>query len=193
MSTDKRERILKAAVKVFARDGFFLAKVEEIAKAADVATGTIYLYFENKDDLMISIFEEEMVPIIENMQRELSNYESAMDKLRVFIHQHLTLVQDKPDMAQLMQVELRQSSRFLHGYEGTRFKEYLAIIGDIIKLGQNQKEFRDDINPSIFKQVIFGAVDQIATNWTLSKTKRINLSASAEQITSIFIKGAKRN
>jgi TetR/AcrR family transcriptional regulator, fatty acid metabolism regulator protein len=193
MSADKRERILKAAVKVFARDGFFLAKVEEIARSADVATGTIYLYFENKDDLMISIFEEEMVPIIENMQKELSNHDSAAEKLRVFIHQHLNLVQDQPDMAQLMQVELRQSSRFLHGYEGTRFKEYLAIIGEIIKQGQTQKEFREDVNPSIFKQVVFGAVDQIATNWTLSKTKRINLSSSADQISSIILKGVKRN
>ncbi|HPI74221.1 MAG TPA: TetR/AcrR family transcriptional regulator, partial [bacterium] len=105
MTTDKRERILKAAIKVFARDGFFLAKVEEIAKVADVATGTIYLYFENKDDLMISIFEEEMLPIIEHMRQELTAHESATDKLIVFINQHLNLIQDHPDMAQLMQVE----------------------------------------------------------------------------------------
>ncbi|HPN36623.1 MAG TPA: TetR/AcrR family transcriptional regulator [bacterium] len=192
MTTDKRERILKAAIKVFARDGFFLAKVEEIAKVADVATGTIYLYFENKDDLMISIFEEEMLPIIEHMRQELTAHESATDKLIVFINQHLNLIQDHPDMAQLMQVELRQSSKFLHGYEGTRFREYLAIIGDIFKLGQAQKEFRDDINPSIFKQVLFGAVDQIATNWTLSKTKRIHLAASAQQISAIILRGVAK-
>jgi len=189
MSADKRERILKAAIKVFARDGFFLAKVEEIAQVADVATGTIYLYFENKDDLMISIFEEEMVPIIDHMRQELAQQQSATDKLRIFINEHLNLIQDHPDMAQLMQVELRQSSKFLHGYEGTRFREYLAIIGDIFKAGQAQKEFRDDINPSIFKQVLFGAVDQIATNWTLSQTKRIHLSASAQQISSIILQG----
>jgi TetR/AcrR family fatty acid metabolism transcriptional regulator len=193
MSADKRERILKAAIKVFAREGFFAAKVEDIAKVADVATGTIYLYFENKDDLMISIFEEEMVPIIDNMRTQLETISSATQKLRTFINLHLGLVQDHPDMAQLMQVELRQSSRFLHGYEGTRFKEYLSIIAEILRLGQAQKEFRDDINPSIFKQVLFGAVDQIATNWTLSKSKRINLTQSAEQISTIILDGMAKN
>ena len=193
MSTDKRERILKAAIKVFARDGFFIAKVEDIAKAADVATGTIYLYFENKDDLMISIFEEEMVPIIQHMREELEAHESATDKLTTFIGRHLNMIQDHPDMAQLLQVELRQSSKFLHGYEGDRFREYLAIISDIFKLGQARKEFREDINSSIFKQVLFGAVDQIATNWTLSKTKRLNLSFSAQQICTIILKGISRS
>ncbi len=189
MDSGKRERILKAAIKVFARDGFFHAKVEEIAKEAGVATGTTYLYFENKDDILISIFEEEMQPIIEAMKAEMSNKQTAREKILCFVNLHFEMIQDNPDMAQLLEVELRQSSKFIHGYDGTKFKEYLNVISAALEEGQAKGEFRPDIHPSIFKQILFGAVDQIATNWTLSKSKRYSLKQSAEQIAAVVLDG----
>ena len=192
MASDKRERILKAAVKVFARDGFFHAKVEEIARVAGVATGTTYLYFENKDYILITIFEEEMVPIIEAMKAELGKSQTAKGKIAAFIARHLQMVEEHPDMAQLLVVEIRQSSKFMHGYAGTKFKEYLDIISEAFVEGQKNGEFREDIQPSLFKQIVFGAVDQISMNWTLSKSKKISLRQSADQITSIILHGITR-
>ncbi len=189
MDASKRTRLLKAAVKVFARDGFFKAKVEEIARTANVATGTTYLYFENKDDLLISIFEEEMVPIIEASRKAIAEQNTAFDKIVAFITNHLRMVQESPDMAQLLEVELRQSSKFIHGYSGTKFKEYLGIIGEIVAEGQESGEFRSNIHPSIFKQVLFGAIDQICLNWTLSKTKKYDLEKSGKQIAAIMLNG----
>jgi len=189
MDSHKRERILKAAIKVFAQDGFFNAKMEEIAKKAGVAVGTTYLYFENKDDLMISIFEEEMVPLIDRMRQTMDEKNSAEEKLKAFIFTHLTMVQNDPDMAHLLEVEMRQCSKFIHGYDGTRFKEYLDLIAIAFQDGQKSGEFRKDVNPTIFKQILFGAVDQIATNYTVSKTKRINLAESAEQIFKTVLTG----
>jgi len=192
MSAGKRERILKAAIKVFARNGFFHAKVEEIAKEAGVATGTTYLYFENKDDILISIFEEEMQPIIEAMKVELNSKATAREKILCFVNLHFDMIQNKPDMAQLLEVELRQSSKFIHGYEGTKFKEYLNVVSAALEEGQAKGEFRKDIHPSIFKQILFGAVDQIATNWTLSKSKKYSLKQSAEQVAAIILDGIVR-
>jgi len=192
MSAGKRERILKAAIKVFARNGFFHAKVEEIAKEAGVATGTTYLYFENKDDILISIFEEEMQPIIEAMKVELNSKQTAREKILCFVNLHFDMIQNKPDMAQLLEVELRQSSKFIHGYEGTKFKEYLNVVSAALEEGQAKGEFRKDIHPSIFKQILFGAVDQIATNWTLSKSKKYSLKQSAEQVAAIILDGIVR-
>ncbi len=192
MDASKRERILKAAMKVFARSGFYNAKMEEIAKTAGVAVGTTYLYFENKDDLMISIFEEEMVPLIQKMKEAMDAKKTATEKIQAFISTHLSFVQNEPDMAQLLEVEMRQCSKFIHGYDGTRFKEYLALVGDALKEGQANGEFRQDIHPTIFKQIVFGAVDQIATNYAISKTKRIKLSESAEQITTVILHGIKK-
>ncbi|MBN2412180.1 TetR/AcrR family transcriptional regulator [candidate division KSB1 bacterium] len=189
MDTIKRTKILKAAIKVFAKEGFFNAKVEQIAKLAGVATGTTYLYFENKDDILISIFEEEMIPIIESMRIALSKKETAREKITEIIFNHLEMIQEKPDMAQLLEIELRQSSKFIHGYQGTKFKEYLDIMAAAFAEGQENGEFREDIQPTIFKQILFGAIDQLSINWTLSKSKKIDLKLCADQIAAVMLDG----
>lgn len=191
MDASKRERLLKAAIKIFARDGFFKAKVEEIAKLAGVATGTTYLYFKNKDDLLISIFEEEMTPIIEKMKIELAKQDSPEEKINMFVQRHCQMVEKNPDLALLLEVELRQSNKFLHEYKGTKFKEYLDLLGDAFEEGQKSGLFRDTVHSSIFKQLVFGALDQISTNWTLSKSKKFKLTDAASQISEIVLNGAK--
>lgn len=192
MDASKRERLLKSAIKVFARDGFFKAKVEEIARYAGVATGTTYLYFKNKDDLLISIFEEEMTPIIERIKSDLSKQKSPEERISTFIVRHFEMVEQNPDLALLLEVELRQSNKFLHEYKGSKFKEYLDIIGEAFLEGQNAGLFRDDIHPSIFKQMVFGALDQISINWTLSKTKKFKLQEAARQISTSLLSGVRK-
>ncbi len=193
MKNSKREKILKAAIKIFARDGFFNAKVEDIARQAGVATGTTYLYFKNKDDLLISIFEEEMMPIIKSAEEAIDAAEMADEKLRAFIAHHLQLVEENADMAHLLQVELRQSSKFLKNYSGTKFKEYLDLIADILRKGQAGSVFKEEINPTLFKQIVFGAVDQISTNWTISETRKISLKTSADQICMVILEGVLKH
>ncbi len=192
MDPSKRERLLKSAIKVFARDGFFKAKVEEIAKHAGVATGTTYLYFKNKDDLLISIFEDEMTPIIERTKNDLAKKSSPEERISTFILRHCEMVEQNPDLALLLEVELRQSNKFLHDYKGSKFKEYLDLIGDAFEEGQKSGLFRTDIHPSLFKQMVFGAVDQISTNWTLSKTKKFKLADAALQISMTMLSGVRK-
>jgi TetR/AcrR family fatty acid metabolism transcriptional regulator len=193
MKNFKREKILKAAIKIFARDGFFNAKVEDIARQAGVATGTTYLYFKNKDDLLISIFEEEMMPIIKSAEEVIDAADTPDEKIRAFIAHHLQLVEENADMAHLLQVELRQSSKFLVNYSGTKFKEYLDLISDILKKGQTDGYFKEEINSTLFKQIVFGAVDQISTNWTISKTRKISLKTSADQICMVILEGVLKH
>jgi TetR/AcrR family transcriptional regulator, fatty acid metabolism regulator protein len=192
MNSDKREKILKAAISVFASRGFYDAKMEDIARAAGVAVGTTYLYFENKDDLMISIFEEEMVPLINRMREAMSAKATATEKIAAFIRTHLTFVERNPDMANLLEVEMRFCSKFILGYHGGRFKEYLDLIAAALVEGQIAGEFNPGINPTIFKQIVFGAVDQIATNYTVSRPKRMLLSGFAGQITQVILQGIRK-
>jgi TetR/AcrR family transcriptional regulator, fatty acid metabolism regulator protein len=192
MDASKRERLLKAAIKLFARDGFFKAKVEEIAKIAGVATGTTYLYFKNKDDLLISIFEEEMTPIIENMKAEMAKLPSPQERILTFVSRHFEMVKKSPDLALLLEVELRQSNKFLRDYKGTKFKEYLDLLADAFEQGQQQGLFRTDIQATIFKQLVFGALDQISTNWTLSKSKKFDLGEAAKSIGTILLDGIRK-
>ncbi len=112
-SNEKYYRIINAATKVFAKKGFYQAKVSEIAKEAKVADGTIYLYFENKDAILISLFEEQMEGVLHNMRKQISKEKDAVKKIEKFALSHLRLIEQNKDMAEIIQVELRQSTKFM--------------------------------------------------------------------------------
>ncbi len=167
---DKRERILAAAVKTFAKSGFYNAKVSEVASAAGVADGTIYLYFKNKDDLLISAFEDRMQMLNERLRQELSRTEgSAVTKLRKCLQLHLLLAIEAPDLAEFITVELRQSSKFIKEYDNQKFHEYLAIVVEVIKEGQSRGELRGDMEPWIATRALFGALDEMLLALVLRK------------------------
>ncbi len=188
---DKRTRILKSAVKVFAQKGFYHAKVSEIAKRAGVADGTIYLYFKNKDEILISIFEEELGKFIAEVQEEIAAETDLIAKVRKYIHAHLRFVKQNPKLAQVFQLELRQSNRFIKEYSGSKLKEYLNLVGNLIEQGQREGLFRSDIHPGLAKRALFGALDEIATHWVLLKNGRYDLEESANQIAEIFVGGLR--
>ncbi len=121
---NKRGKILEAAVKVFARNGFYQSKVSEIAREAEVADGTIYLYFHNKDDILINLFEEEMTRIIEAMKAVIAREDDPVRQLEKFAQAHLGLVKRNKELAEVIQVEIRQSSKFMKEYDNKKFAEY---------------------------------------------------------------------
>ncbi len=186
---DKRSRILQAAVKVFAEKGFYNAKVAEIARKAGVADGTIYLYFKNKDEILILIFEEEMERVIAHVRAEVEQEGNVVAKLRRFVQTHLKFVRKNPKLAQVFQLELRQSNKFIKEYTGSSLKEYLNIIGQLVEEGQAKGVIRTDLHPGLVKRALFGALDEIATHWLLLKNGRYDLNQSAEEIADIFIRG----
>lgn len=188
---DKRERILRAATQVFAQHGFYKSKISEIARLADVADGTIYLYFKNKDDLLICLFEEEMNKIIRTMKEEVAAAEGTENKIKTFIKAHLDLIAGNRELAEVLQIELRQSHKFMKEYMGTKLNDYLNIISSIIIHGQKNGELRSDIVPGIAKRILFGALDELSGFWVLSKNKRYSLAMSAQMLSDIFINGVK--
>jgi TetR/AcrR family fatty acid metabolism transcriptional regulator len=185
----KHQKILKAAVKIFARKGFYNARVSEIAREANVADGTIYLYFKNKDDILIHLFEEEMDLIIQAMREEVLVLDDPLEKLRVFVKKHLQMVEENPCLAEVIQVELRQSNKFMKDYRNQRFREYLNLLADIVLEGQRKGLFRLDVNPSIVKRVIFGALDEMSTFWVLAKQRIYSVEDVSQQINDILING----
>jgi TetR/AcrR family fatty acid metabolism transcriptional regulator len=185
---EKYERILDAAVKVFAKKGFYQSRVSDIAREAGVADGTIYLYFKNKDDILISIFEEKMRNAISIFQRELSQEENALSKLKRFVRVHLSLFKENPELAAVLQVELRQSSRFMKEYKKVELKRFLDLIGDIVKQGQEEGVFREDLPVSLVKRFIFGALDEVISTWVSSGGK-FDLLNYADPLADLFVRG----
>ncbi|MCB9529595.1 MAG: TetR/AcrR family transcriptional regulator [Myxococcales bacterium] len=191
--SDKRERILDAAIQVFAERGFYHARVSEVAAAAGVAGGTIYNYFKSKDDLLISLFEDRMDAILADFRSRLDGLDSASDRLRRFIELHLEMVAGDPALAEVLTVELRQSSKFMREYKALKFGEYLLVIEDIIERGRARGEFRDDVDARILKRVIFGALDEVSLFWVDARRndnlQPYALDRAAEQIWRVCVGG----
>ena len=186
---DKHIRIIKAATKIFAKKGFFQAKVSDIAKEAQVADGTIYLYFENKDDILISLFEEQMNKVLEDMKKQISKENDAIKKIEKFAYNHLKLMELNKNMAEIIQVELRQSTKFMKEYKNEKFHQYLNLIGDIIEEGQQKGIFKEDIIPGIAKRAFFGALDEMSRFWVLSRRRKYDIETAAKQISDYFLTG----
>ena len=188
-SRDKYYRIINAATKIFAKKGFYKAKVSEIAKEAQVADGTIYLYFENKDDILISLFEKQMEQVLENMEAQISKEKNAIKKIEKFALSHLKLIEQNKDIAEIIQVELRQSSKFMKSYKNERFAQYLNLIDNIIREGQEEGVFKKTIIPGIAKRAFFGALDEMSRFWVLSTRRKYDIETAARQISEYFLNG----
>jgi TetR/AcrR family fatty acid metabolism transcriptional regulator len=187
--SDKRTRIVDAAIEVFAAKGFHSARISDIARLAGVADGTIYLYFRNKEDLLLSIFEEKMELLIVELKSALEGVEEPRERLRVCARQHFIQLEKYPALAQVLQVELRQSHKFLREYRPEKLWEYLAIFEGIIRDGQKHGSFRDNIDPFLAQWAFFGALDELSIQWVLSKRKRFTLQQAADQILDVFLCG----
>jgi TetR/AcrR family fatty acid metabolism transcriptional regulator len=192
--TDKRERILRAAIKVFARKGFYATRVSEIAKAAGVADGTIYLYFKNKDDVLVSIFEDRITKLLAFLRSQIETADGVEERVRVVVELQLGLLEEQRDLAEVVTVNLRQSSRLLKQYAAPLFTEYLDLIAGVIAEGQREGVLRDDVSPRVVARGLWGALDGIALTWALGGSragKPEALRRAATQIASVFLDGLR--
>ena len=187
---DKRDAILRAAIDTFAARGFFTAQVADVARAAGVAAGTVYLYFKGKDDLLISIFERTMKEAIAEGRNTVAGLADPADRLLEIAKLHLGRLGRDRALAIVFQIELRQSTKFMERFSATQLREYLGIIRDVIAEGQGAGAFRADINPTLGAKLFFGMLDEMATNWILSRRK-YSLLAEADAIVDLFVRGVR--
>lgn len=187
---DKRDRILAAAERIFARHGFFAARVSEIAKDAGVADGTIYLYFKSKDDLLVSIFERSMREGLATGRAAVADLQNPRERLLRLARGHLARLGHDRNLAIVFQVELRQSTKFMERFSATLLRDYLGLIREAIADGQRQGLFRADVKATAMAKMLFGALDEMATNWILSR-RRYALEADADTVVDLFINGAR--
>lgn len=185
---DKREAILRAGIKVFASKGFFNSKVADIAGAAGIADGTVYLYFKSKDDILHSIFDRAMTEFIEQGAKELEGLGGPRERLCRIAELHLERLGADRDMAVVFQVELRGSTKFMREFSAAGFHDYLEIIRRTIEDGQRSGLFRHDIKPIVAAKILYGALDEMVTNWILSK-KPYPLAPMADAVLKIFLGG----
>jgi TetR/AcrR family transcriptional regulator, fatty acid metabolism regulator protein len=188
-TADKHSKIIRAATKVFAKKGFFNARISDIAKEAKVADGTIYLYFNNKYDMLLSVFEEKIGRLVEQINSQLEKEEDPRRMLELFIANHLREMKKNKNLAEVIQIELRQTNKMIKDYRNNKFNEYLNIISTIIKRGQTRNVFRQDILPGIAKRAIFGAMDEITRIWNINIDSEYKIEEIEDQVIKIFLVG----
>jgi TetR/AcrR family fatty acid metabolism transcriptional regulator len=186
----KKDAILRAGIDVFAERGFFNAQVADVARAAGVAAGTVYLYFHSKDDILASIFERTMREAFAEGRAALADVRDPCERLRTFARLHLARFGRDRNLAIVFQVELRHSVKFMERLSSTLLRDYLGQIRTTIVDGQKHGVFRTDINATAAAKMFFGALDEMATNWILSR-RRYSLEADADQVADVFLTGAR--
>jgi TetR/AcrR family transcriptional regulator, fatty acid metabolism regulator protein len=186
--TSKRERILRAAVDVFARNGYFNAKVSEIAKTAGVADGTIYLYFDGKEDLLITIFREHTRSFLQSLQTQLMSVSAPEERIRVIVRHHLETLGRDRSLAVVSQVELRHSLKFMSLFSHEEVADYLNLLRRNVEQGQAAGVFRRNLHPQLVAKALFGILDEMVTSWILSE-KEYSLPEQADQIADLVLTG----
>ncbi len=183
-------RILKAAAKVFARSGFFNSKVSDVAREAGVADGTVYLYFRSKDELLSSIFTTGMDEFLIRVRAQLRDIDDPVQQLRQFARYHFECLERDRDMAIVFQIELRHSTKFMEQISTAQLADYFQIMREIIEEGQRRRIFTSQLSPKFIAKVLFGALDEMATNWVLSHNN-LSLTATADPVIDLLLNGMR--
>jgi TetR/AcrR family fatty acid metabolism transcriptional regulator len=187
-ASGKREAILRAATRVFARNGYFNSKVADIARAANVADGTVYLYFKSKEEILHSIFDQNMAEAIASGRKLIEKISDPKEKLRRIATLHLERLGADRDLAIVFQVELRGSTKFMQEFSAAGFAEYLGLLRKTFEEGQRSGVFRKNLNAKLVSKILFGALDEMATNWIISK-RSYKLEPMAEVVMDVFLNG----
>ncbi|MFB9329240.1 TetR/AcrR family transcriptional regulator [Paenibacillus aurantiacus] len=187
---NKFELILDAAVKVFAENGYHGSQVSKIAKEAGVADGTIYLYFKNKEDILVSLFRERLGELVGKFEASARESATADEALRRICELHYTELEQNPTLAYVTQIELRQSSLELRKAIGQALKPYIDLIENVLVKGMDEGTFRAGTDVKLTRLLIFGAMDEVVTSWLISGRK-YSLSGQIENTVSFFLRALK--
>ena len=185
---DKYQRILQAAAKVFARRGFYQSTVADVARSAGVAGGTIYLYFANKDDILVKLFDQKMREVFAGFRRAVDGAEGGVAKLRQLVRYHLSAFAQDRNMAIIYQAETRRNNRVVEVQVREMAKMYADLVAEIIEVGQQEGIFRKNLYVGLVKQVMVGAMDEVIFTW-LNAGCQYDLMTMADPLVALFISG----
>lgn len=190
-SGEKYQAIIEAAVKVIAEYGYHSAQVSKIAREAGVADGTIYLYFKNKEDVLISLFRNKMGEFTAQAQKELENIRDPFEQLARLIYIHFSRLQGDRNLASVLQIQLRQSEPSIRKAISEIIRGYYNFIEQVVRYGMEEGSFRQDIDPRSARKIIFGSLDEVATCWVLS-SKRYDLTRMTAPVYDLLAQGLAR-
>lgn len=184
----KYRQIIDAAIVVIAENGYHQAQVSKIAKQAGVADGTIYLYFKNKEDILISVFSDKMSVFTESLQYIIKTESSSTAKLSRMIENHFNVLANDAHFAVVTQIELRQSNKALRQKINAILKDYLMLLDEILIEGMVSGEFNPVMDVRLARSMVFGTIDEIITTWVMNE-QRYDLLALTPKVKDLILRG----
>jgi TetR/AcrR family fatty acid metabolism transcriptional regulator len=185
---DKPQQIIEAAVRVFARKGYFNSRVSDVAREAGIAAGTIYLYFETKEEILIRLFRDKMAAFVAALWKAIADEPDAVAKVRRLIHMHFRILEQDPELAAVVQEELRQGQKLFRGPATQEIAAYFTLIASVLEEGVAAGQFRSGLPVKVATKMLFGAMDQMATSWVLGK-RGYRLTDTADAVADLFLAG----
>ncbi len=186
--SDRPQQIIDAAIRVFARNGYYNSRVSDVAREAGIASGTIYLYFKTKDDILVTLFRQKMAEWVALVRKEIAGEQDPIAKIRKIVRLHFHVIEANPELAEVVQVELRQGQKFFRGASAREVSAYFDVIQAVLEEGIAAGRVRRDLPVKVATKMLFGAMDQLATSWVLGK-RAYRLTDAAEPVATIFLKG----
>ncbi|TFD92461.1 TetR/AcrR family transcriptional regulator [Jeotgalibacillus sp. R-1-5s-1] len=187
----KYKMIIDAAVVVIAENGYHHAQVSKIAKQAGVADGTIYLYFKNKEDILISLFEEKMGQFVQSIRKRMSDKTDAIDQLKILVDSHFNMLAEDHHLAIVTQLELRQSNKDIRLRINKVLKEYLVLVDEVLQNGVDNGVLSEDLDIRLARQMVFGTIDEVATSWVINDQK-YSITDLAPGVHTLLVKGLRK-
>ena len=186
----KYKQIIDAAIIVIAENGYHQSQVSKIAKQAGVADGTIYLYFKNKEEILVSVFEEKMEIFADNLKEIIEQDISSSEKLYKMIENHFMVLSSDHHLATVTQLELRQANLALRLRINAVLRNYLILLDTVLKEGIDQGEFDHTIDIRLARQMVFGTIDETTTTWVMNEHK-YNLVDLTGKVHRLLLNGVK--
>jgi len=187
---ERQQEILEAAVRAFSRQGYHNCTVAQVAREAGVADGTIYLYFQSKEDLLVSAFRHVLERLFERLDRELEGIRDPVARLRRLVEMHLELMEGDPDVASFLQFQLRQPEASVRTAIAGPLGEYARRIEAVLEEGKTTDQVRTDVGTRVLRRLVFGAVDETVSAWLL-RPDRGSLAPKAGPLLDVLLNGIR--
>jgi len=187
-------QILEAGEKLFAKKGFYPTTMEEVARAAGLAKGTIYLHFNDKRDLFFSIIEKKLDILLEKIEKEMRKDEFPSQRIKLAIGIHLKFLEENRDFFKIMQAlpeSLKQEmERKLKGRVIEKQSRYVEILDQLIRKGIRNQEIKS-LDSRKLAVILVGMMHSLTIYW-ISRKEKGSLSQDDSLVWQVFWEGIKK-
>lgn len=186
----KKNAILEAAIKIFAKNGYQESTIAQIAEEVGVSDANLYQHFKNKEDLLFKIPEEKMEEVINMSELHLMGIKGALNKIRKYVWFYLWFYETNKDWASIVVLELKTNKNFMKTAGYKFVKQYTGIILKVIEEGKAEGCIRTDINSYIFRCMLLGTLEHITIRWLLYNNSE-SLVTYADEVADLLIQSVK--